>query len=57
MTYKEDQKLALALQRAAREEMIQKLLADILIDMNICEIEGWDKYEYIRRLKKRDRVF
>ena len=31
--------------------MIKKLLADILIDLTVCEIEGWDKKNYILRLK------
>ena len=35
----------------ARECFIEKLLQDILTDMKICEIEGWDKTEYIRRLR------
>jgi len=28
-----------------------KLLTDINIDLTICEIEGWDKKEYIQDLK------
>lgn len=35
----------------AREQMILKLLKDIRVDLEICEIEGWDKLEYINRLK------
>lgn len=31
----------------ARERMKQKLLADILVDMEICKIEGWDITEYL----------
>ena len=34
-----------------REEMKKKLLNDILIDLTICEIENWDKKEYIQDLK------
>jgi hypothetical protein len=34
----------------AREEMKLKLLADIRIDLQICEIEGWDKKEYLLEL-------
>ena len=35
----------------ARHKMVTRLYADILVDMQICEIEGWDKFEYIRELK------
>lgn len=35
----------------ARHEMIVKLLADIRVDLAICDIEGWDKKEYIRMLQ------
>lgn len=35
----------------AREQMICRLLQDILIDLEICAIEGWDKLEYLNRLK------
>lgn len=38
-------------QKYAREEMKLKLLNDILIDMEICKIEGWDRLEYLVDLK------
>lgn len=31
-------------------QMILKLETDILHDMQVCEVEGWDKTEYIRML-------
>lgn len=34
----------------AREQLKHKLLADILLDLTICDIEGWDKKEYIQEL-------
>lgn len=34
-----------------REEMKLKLLADINVDLVICEIEWWDKTEYIKDLQ------
>lgn len=40
------------LQRKARLEMITKLEADNLADMQVCDFEGWDKMEYIRELQK-----
>ena len=38
-------------QELARHQMIVKLEADILMDMQVCDIEGWDKTEYIKQLK------
>lgn len=35
----------------AREKFKQRLLNDILIDLAICEIEGWCKQEYIDQMK------
>ena len=35
----------------ARKKFQEKLLQDIRVDLMICEIEGWDKLEYIRELK------
>lgn len=40
------------LQELARHQMITKLYADILMDMQICELEGWDKMEFIRELQE-----
>lgn len=36
----------------ARAKFKEKLLNDILVDLTICEIEGWDKMEYINELKE-----
>ena len=36
----------------ARARLKQYLLNDLLIDLTICEIEGWNKLEYINELKK-----
>lgn len=40
------------LNQLAREQMKHKLLTDILIDLTICEVEGWDKTEYLKDLHK-----
>lgn len=32
--------------------MQEKLLNDVVVDLTICEIEGWDKTEYINELKE-----
>lgn len=39
------------LNRLAREKMKYRLLADISFDLVICELEGWDKLEYLNELK------
>jgi hypothetical protein len=41
-----------ALNRMARESMKDRLMRDILVDMAVCEIEGWDKLEYLDELEK-----
>ena len=47
-----DKKTAKALNDLARHTAIVRILNDIRMDMEICEIEGWDKTEYIKQLKK-----
>lgn len=37
--------------RLAREQMKLRLLTDIRVDLEICDIEGWDKEQYIRELQ------
>lgn len=32
--------------------MKHRLLADILADMQVCELEGWDKLEYLNELRE-----
>lgn len=39
------------LNRLARERMKQRLLNDILVDLQVCELEGWNKLEYIAELR------
>ena len=47
-----DKDTARALNDLARHEAIVRILNDIRMDMEICEVEGWDKTEYIKQLKK-----
>lgn len=47
----ERQEVAKALNDLARHQQITRLEADILSDMQVCDIEGWDKMEYIRMLQ------
>lgn len=46
----QDDKMARTLQRYAREQMKLRLYKDILADLAVCEIEGYDKKEYIDEL-------
>lgn len=47
----EDPATAQTVNEFARARLKHKLLADILVDLMICEIEGWCKREYIRDLR------
>ena len=47
----EDEDIRIALNVLARHQTIYNLYRDILIDMMVCEIEGWDKKEYLNQLK------
>lgn len=42
---------ARAFNNLARHQMIKKIYSDILCDMTVCEIEGWDRLEYIKQLQ------
>ena len=47
-----DEDTARALNDLARHKAIVRILNDIGMDMEICEIEGWDKNEYLNLLKQ-----
>ena len=36
----------------ARQKFKQKILNDVLVDLTICEIEGWNKMEYINEIRE-----
>ena len=40
------------LNELARKQSIMMVLNDIMVDLVICEIEGWSKLEYINELKR-----
>lgn len=42
--------IGIALNRLAREQMKRRLLADVLVDMTVCELEGIDHTEYAGEL-------
>lgn len=39
-----------ALNKLAREQMKQRLLQDVLLDINICRLENWDIKEYVNEI-------
>lgn len=38
--------------KLARKKFQEHLLKEIMFDLMVCEIEGWDKKEYINEIKK-----
>ena len=47
-----DKDTARALNDLARHKAIVRILNDIRMDMEICEIEGWDKTEYLNLIRQ-----
>ena len=47
----EDKDTRRALNDLARHQTICNLYRDVLTDMMVCEIEGWDKLAYLKLLK------
>ena len=47
-----DKECARALNTLSREQLKTRLLADIRIDIQVCQIEGWDYREYLLELKE-----
>lgn len=39
------------LNELARHQLIRRLYLDILIDMQVCKLEGWDQMSFIRQLQ------
>ena len=47
----EEVNIAKVLNDLARHRMISRIYSDILADLQVCKIEGWDCMEYIAMLK------
>jgi len=47
-----DASTAKAVNELARKKFEERMMNDILVDLMICEIEGWCKTEYIRELRR-----
>lgn len=45
-----DEETRIAMNRLGREQMKQRLLADISVDLTVCGLEGWDITEYVDEL-------
>lgn len=41
---------SVALNQLAREQCKTRILEDIMFDLTVCEIEGWNKLEYLDEL-------
>lgn len=44
--------IGVTLNRLVREQMKARLLADIAVDLQVCELEGLDPSEYVRELRQ-----
>lgn len=42
-----------ALQKLARYEMLCRFEQDILLDIAVCELEGWEKMEFIKLIQEK----
>lgn len=42
-----------AVQELCRHEMLARLYADIVADMTVCRLEGWDPLEFPRMIRDR----
>lgn len=47
----DDKETAQRFNEMARHKMIVRLMNDILADLAVCELEGWDKLEYLQQLQ------
>lgn len=47
-----DENCSRTLNNLARLKFQERMMADILIDLQVCEIEGWCKTEYIREIRR-----
>ena len=47
-----DEKTRRRLNQLAREELKQKLLQDILFDIQVCKVENWEYKEYLYELRE-----
>ena len=46
-----DKKNRYLIQQMARKQFVNKVYAELLIDMEICKMEGWDIFEYPRMIR------
>lgn len=47
----EVENIEVSINELARKQMIRRSIADILVDINVCKLEGWDYKKYINEIK------
>lgn len=51
-TYEVNEQTRKRLNQLAREELKQRLLQDILFDINVCKLENWNYEDYLYELRE-----
>lgn len=48
----QDPEVPAALNKLARAKMMERLLRDVRVDIQVCELEGWDVTEYLNDIRQ-----
>ena len=48
----QDPEAPAALNKLARAKMMERLLRDVRVDIQVCELEGWDVREYLNDIRQ-----
>lgn len=52
LTTEEDAECRKKLQEICRHDFIKRMYAELLADLSICQLEGWDIYEFPRMIRR-----
>lgn len=52
LTPEEDMQYRKKLQEVCRHDFIKRMFAELLADLSICQLEGWDIYEFPRMIRR-----
>lgn len=52
LTAEEDAECRKKLQEVCRHDFIKRMYAELLADLSICQLEGWDIYEFPRMIRR-----
>ena len=52
LTAEEDAAYRKKLQEACRHDFVRRMFVELLADMSICQLEGWDIYEFPRMIRR-----